>query len=140
MLLGLALAQSGPVVYQQNCVFCHGETGQGRVGAFPPLAGHSPALVALEQGRNQLINTLLYGMQGQIRARGNIYNGVMPSFGQLSNEQLANVLNHVLTAWNNDRQLPNTFRPISPAEIAAARATRLTPQQVGAARSRLTVP
>jgi mono/diheme cytochrome c family protein len=139
-LAGQVMAQSGPAVYQQNCAFCHGDNGLGRVGAFPPLAGHSPALIAFEQGRAQLITTLLYGMQGQIRAKGNNYNGVMPSFAQLSNEQLANVLNYILTAWNNDRQLPQGFQPITPAEVAAQRATRLTPQQVGANRAKLTVP
>ncbi|MDX2005288.1 MAG: cytochrome c [Meiothermus sp.] len=138
--IGSGLAQSGPAVYQQNCAFCHSDNGQGRVGAFPPLAGHSPALIALEQGRSQLIATLLYGMQGPIKAKGNTYNGVMPSFAQLSNEQLANVLNYILTAWNNDRSLPANFQPVTPAEVAAARATRLTPQQVGANRARLNVP
>jgi mono/diheme cytochrome c family protein len=138
ILLGAAWAQ-GPLVYQQNCVFCHGENGLGRLGAFPPLAGHVPKLVATPEGRAQIINTLLYGMQGPIKAKGNNYNGVMPAFARLSDEQLASVLNHVANAWGNDRQLAN-FRPITPAEIAAARDSRLTPQQNGQNRSRINTP
>lgn len=140
ILFSLALAQSGPGIFQQNCSACHGENGQGRVGAFPPLAGHLPDLIKAPEGRTQILQTVLFGMQGEIRAKGQKYNGVMPAFGQLNDEQLAAVINHVLNAWGNDKLLPKDFKPITPAEVTAARATKLTPQQVGANRAKINVP
>ena len=139
-LLTFALAQSGPTIFQQSCAACHGENGNGRVGAFPPLAGHVTALVKTPEGRTQLLQTVLFGMQGEIRAKGQKYNGVMPAFGQLNDEQLAAVLNHILNAWGNDKLLPKDYKAITPAEVAAIRANRLTPQQVGANRSKINVP
>ncbi|MER3482172.1 MAG: cytochrome C biogenesis protein CcsB [Meiothermus sp.] len=140
LALAFASAQSGAALYQQNCVFCHGEKGQGRAGAFPPQAGHTPDVLKAPGGRAQLINTLLYGMQGEIMVKGQKYNGVMPAFAQLTDEQLANVLNYILTAWGNDKLLPPDFKPLTAAEIAAARNTKLPPQQVGANRAQLNVP
>lgn len=142
LFLGLAVAQSGPQLYQQNCAFCHGDSGQGRPGAFPPLAAHATELVKTSEGRAHLINAVLYGMQGPVRARGNIYNGIMPAFYQLSDEQIAAMLNYVLNAWGNDKLLPRDHRPVTAAEVRGARdvAERPTPQQVGNARSRINVP
>lgn len=141
-VLSLGLAQPGPQLYQQNCVFCHGENGQGRVGAFPPLAAHLPELAKTPEGRAHLINVLLFGMQGPIRVRGSTYNGVMPAFSQLTDEQIATVLNYVLNAWGNDKLLPREHRPITPAEVANARnvSNRPTPQQIGNNRARINVP
>ncbi len=143
VLLGLALAQSGPQLYQQNCAFCHGENGQGRVGAFPPLAAHTTELIKTPEGRAHLINSLLFGMQGPVRVKGYTYNGVMPAFAQLSDEQIATLLNHILSAWGNDKLLPRDHRPITAAEVGSIRnasGARLTPQQVGESRTRINVP
>lgn len=142
-VLGLSLAQTGSQLYQLNCVFCHGETGQGRVGAFPPLAAHTTELIKTSEGRVHLINVLLFGMQGPIRVKGRTYNGVMPGFGQLSDEQIATVLNHIVIAWGNDKLLPRDYRPITPTEVTSARnvsGSRPTPQQIGNNRTRINVP
>lgn len=134
-------AQVNPAaVYQQNCIFCHGENGQGRKGAFPPLVEHAPNLVKTPEGRAFLINVVLYGQQGPIQARGQKYNGVMASFAQLSDDQLAAVLNYVLSNWGNDKRLPSNHKAISPSEIAAGRANRLSPGQVNQQRAKLTIP
>ncbi|GIW24300.1 cytochrome c [Meiothermus sp.] len=142
LLLGLALAQNGPQLYQQNCAFCHGENGQGRPGAFPPLAAHAPELIKTPEGRAHLINAVLFGMQGPVRVKGSTYNGVMPAFAQLSDEQVAAVLNYVLSAWGNDKLLPRDHRPVTVAEVNAARnvQNRPTPQQVGINRARINLP
>jgi mono/diheme cytochrome c family protein len=141
MALTPVWAQVNPVaVYQQNCLFCHGENGQGRKGAFPPLVEHAPNLLKTQGGRAFLINVVLYGQQGSIQVKGMKYNGVMASFAQLSDEQLAAVLNLTLTNWGNERFLPANHTPITPAEIAAQRSGKLTPQQVNQQRSRLNVP
>jgi len=140
--LSLALGQPGPQIYQQNCVFCHGDNGQGRPGAFPPLAAHASELVKTPEGRTYLINAVLFGMQGPVRVKGITYNGVMPAFGQLTDDQIATVLNYILNAWGNDKLLPRDHRPITAPEVSAARnvAEKPTPQQIGSIRSRINVP
>jgi mono/diheme cytochrome c family protein len=103
-----------------NCVACHQPNGQGVPGAFPPLAGHMPELYNVEGGREFLIEVLLYGLQGPIAVHGQSYNGLMPPFAHLSDEQIAAVLNHTLTEWGNAEELEE-FIPLVPDEVAALR-------------------
>ena len=134
VMAGLAFAQSSPVFAQ--CQGCHQPTGMGVPGTFPPLAGHVPAILAAKDGRTVLIQIVLNGMQGQIEIKGQKYNGMMPTFGQLSDADLAAVLNHIATQWGNDKALKD-FKPITAAEVKALRATKLTPAQVLEARNKL---
>lgn len=129
----------GTKTFNTNCMACHQGTGQGIAGAFPPLAGHLPDLYNAEGGRGYLVHTVLYGLQGQITVLGQSYNGAMPGWGQLSDEQIANVLNHELTSWGNDANLQG-FSPIRPDEVASARADDLSPQDVYGIRKGLALP
>ena len=128
-----AWAQLGEETFSANCAACHQATGQGVPGAFPPLADHLPDLYNAEGGRSYLIQVVLYGLQGAISVAGSSYNGVMPPFAQLSDEQLAATLNHELTSWGNDAQV-DAFEPILPEEIAAERDAGLSSAQVYGAR------
>lgn len=122
-----ALAQStGESVFQSNCASCHQANGQGLPGAFPPLAGHVPELLAPEGGRTYLVHTLLYGLQGSITVDGQTYNGVMPAWRQLDDAQLADVLSYISTAWENETDLPEDFEPFTAEEVAAERDLGLT--------------
>jgi cytochrome c oxidase subunit 2 len=113
-----------------NCAACHQANGQGVPGAFPPLAGHMPELLAPEGGREYLIDVALYGLQGPITVLGNRYDGVMPGFAYLSDEDIAAALNHALHAWGNDEQLPEDFEVITPSEVAAQRDRGFGPSDV----------
>ncbi len=119
-----------------NCAACHQPTGQGIPAAFPPLAQNLPLLYNAEGGRAYLISVLLYGLQGQIDVLGQSYSSVMPAWQQLSDEQIAAVLNHSLTSWGNDDLLAD-FNAIEPAEVAALRGQDLGPQQVLELRQQL---
>lgn len=123
-----------------NCVGCHQAQGQGLPGVFPPLAENMPDLIAADGGRAYLLATMLYGLQGQIEVGGATYNGVMPPWAQLSNEQIAAVLNHELTAWGNVDLLPDDFTPIAADEVAAARGQGLSPSDVLGLRQALELP
>lgn len=115
-------AADGEAVYAANCVACHQATGQGVPGAFPPLAGgHAAELAAADGGRDYLIHALLYGVQGPIEVAGASYNGLMPAWQQLSDAQIAAVLNYVTTAWDNADVLADDVAPFAADEIAAAR-------------------
>jgi mono/diheme cytochrome c family protein len=123
-----------------NCVACHQPNGQGVPGAFPPQAGHAPEIYNVEGGRTYMIHTVLYGLQGEVKIKGNTYNGVMTAWGPLlKDEQIAAVLNHVLTSWGNDALLED-FTPITPEEVAAERATPMTAQEVYESRPALGIP
>lgn len=132
LLLGMAAAQpDGADVFSSNCSVCHQSDGQGLTGTFPPLADVVPRIFAAENGRTTLIRILLFGMQGEITISGATYNGNMPSWGaSLSDEEIAAVLNHELTAWENSALLPEDFAPIEGSEVAAEREADLTAAEV----------
>lgn len=125
---------AGQAVYETNCASCHQATGEGVPGAFPPLAGHVPALYNAD--RSYLINLLLYGLQGEIEVLGQSYNGVMPQWSQLSDDDIAATLNYTSTAWENQGALEN-FEPFEAGEIAAARDAALSADEVYALRQEL---
>lgn len=136
VVAGIALAQDeGETLFQSNCAACHQANGQGVPGAFPPLAGHVPELLATEEGRTYLIHVVLYGLQGEIQVAGQTYNGVMPAWSQFTDEQLAAVLDFVATSWDNEAALPEGFAPFTAEEIAAQRDLGLTADQVHEERS-----
>lgn len=124
-------AADGEAVFAANCVACHQATGQGVPGAFPPLAGgHAADLANADGGRDYLIHALLYGVQGPIDVAGAAYNGLMPAWQQLSDAQIAAVLNYVTTAWDNAGVLADAVAPFGADEIGAARGEGLTAQAV----------
>jgi cytochrome c5 len=132
---GGAMAEDGAATYDTVCAACHQPTGLGLPGTFPPLAGHAPAVLALPGGRAYLARLVVFGLEGEIAVDGKPFNSTMPPLGEtLSDEQLAGALNHVLRSWGNDTALPPGFTPFVPAEIAAARTTKMTAAEVRALR------
>lgn len=134
-----ALAASAPTgddvgarVFRATCAPCHQADGAGLPGAFPPLRGHAPTLVATR--REHLARLVLFGQQGPIEAAGQRYDGAMPGSPQLTDAEVAAVLNYVTRAWGNAALLPAGAAAFSPEEVAAARATPLTPREVNARR------
>ena len=124
----------GEKTYDANCSVCHQHGGHGLAGGFPPLAGHAPEILARPDGRAYIARVVLFGLSGVIEVDGDTFDGVMPPWSSLSDDEVAAVIDQVLTAWGNDAKLPKDFKPILPAEIAAARSDNLTPEQVYAMR------
>ena len=123
----------GARTYDTNCSGCHQRSGSGIAGGFPPLAGHAPQLFA-QKGGAFMVRLVLFGMTGPIAVEGTQYNGAMPSWSSLRDDEIAAVIDQVLTDWGNDAQLPKDFKPILPSDVAVARAESLTPDQVYAMR------
>jgi len=119
----------GERIFDNNCSGCHQRSGAGIPGGFPPLAGHAPEIFA-QKGGAYMVRVLLFGLGGAIDVNGTKYNGNMPSWDQLKDEEIAAVLDHVLSAWGNDQHLSKDFKPILPSDVAAARGERLTKEQV----------
>ncbi|MCL4454370.1 MAG: cytochrome c [Deinococcus sp.] len=134
--LTLAAAQPGEAVFQQ-CAGCHQASGQGIPGVFPPLMGHLPEILSAKEGRSYLVQVLLYGLSGPISIKGQKYNGAMPAFGHLKDEQIAAVLNYVATSWGNDKSLAKDHKPFTAAEVAQLRQNKLTPAQLLELRAKL---
>ena len=101
---------SGLAVYNANCATCHGATGAGQVGAFPPLEKN--AVVAGDPKR--VIRIVKFGLKGPVVVNGVTYNGQMPAWsGTLSDDQIAAVISYTRTAWGN------AAPPVTPAQVAA---------------------
>lgn len=125
----------GAAVYQK-CFGCHKNTGVGIPGIFPPLAGTTAKLVSAE--RAYPVQVLLYGLKGEILVKGEKYNGTMPAFGdRLNDEEIAAVLNHVLSSWGNPELLPKGHKAYSADEVRALRGKKLSPDKVYEARKKL---
>jgi mono/diheme cytochrome c family protein len=125
-----------PDVFAARCVICHQNSAQGVAGMYPPLADSIGNDVHFKDGRDYLIHVVIGGMSGPIEVKGTSYNGLMPQFSQLSDAEIATVLNEALTRFNA-AELPRDFAPITADEVRRARARPLPPAAL--ARERMTL-
>ena len=102
----------GQRLYQTYCMGCHQAEGQGIPGTFPPLAQSEYALADAVRPIEIVVN----GLQGRIEVNGQQFNGIMPPMGHLKDEEIADILSYVRSAWGN------AATPVSAAEVAAVRA------------------
>lgn len=87
----------GKAVYTRNCMACHQADGKGVTGAFPPLAKSD----FLNADVSRAIAAVVFGLEGQIKVNGDVYNSTMPRIN-LSDEDVANVLTYVYNTWGNN--------------------------------------
>jgi len=127
----------GARTYATQCATCHQANGRGVSGAFPPLAGHVPSLLATDAGRSHVLRAVLFGLEGPISVHGTSFNGNMPAWGSLDNAAIAAVLNYIGSAWNDATGQSATFKPVTPTEVAAMRSNRLSSQEVHALRQKM---
>jgi len=109
----IPLPADGGQLYAQQCVACHQANGAGLAGAFPPLDGASWVT-----GDSRVpIKILLHGLAGPIEVKGATYNGLMPAFGAVfDDEEIAALVTYIRTSWSNDAS------EVAEAEVAAVRA------------------
>ena len=91
-------AQRGAKLYEQHCVQCHGDQGQGVPGAYPPLAGNRA--VQLNETSN-LVQVVLYGGFPPATAGNPRPFGMPPYVLALSDSDVAAVLTHLRSSWGN---------------------------------------
>jgi mono/diheme cytochrome c family protein len=87
----------GAQIYASKCAACHQSTGLGIPGVFPPLAASEWVLGS----EKVLVQIPLHGFTGALNVKGATYNGAMPSFATLADEEIAAVLTHVRSQWGN---------------------------------------
>jgi len=97
------LAGMGEKIYQSNCAACHQGQGQGVPGAFPALAGSK----VVNGAPADQIHIVLNGKPGT----------AMPSWKQLSDTDIAAVIDYTRTSWGNKGE------PVQPKDVKAGRSS-----------------
>jgi len=88
----------GEQVYSANCSSCHGASAAGVPGTFPPLANDP---IVTGSSADDHVKIVLHGLSGKAIG-GTKYAAQMPSFAsQLSDAQIAAVVDHERTSWGN---------------------------------------
>ncbi|MBG9375183.1 cytochrome c [Panacibacter sp. DH6] len=105
-----ASIERGKDVYSAYCQACHMDEGQGVEGAFPPLA-KSDYLMA---DKKRSVEQVIYGVKGEMKVNGVIYNGEMPE-SDLRDEQVSDVLNYIRNSFGNKGAA------VTPADVKALR-------------------
>jgi mono/diheme cytochrome c family protein len=101
----------GKRVYN-NCMACHQADGLGVAGNYPPLDGSDWVTGKPET----LAALLLHGLEGEIEVLGVRYNGIMPPWPHLNDEQIASVMTYIRASWSNSADA------VAPELVAAVRA------------------
>lgn len=97
-----AQLRQGQDVYLQSCSGCHQPSGLGLAGAFPPLR-NNPNVADAEHVRTVLAN----GLTGPIVVNGETFDGIMPPFATLSDDDVA----AVIAFLQNDLTVPGEPAP-----------------------------
>ena len=107
-----SLVAHGAEVYANVCSACHGATGEGVPGAFPPLAG-AGGFYGDPQNHAKII---VHGLSGEIVVKGTTFNGAMPPQGPaLTDYDIASVATYERNSWGN------ADGPVMPEQVAAVR-------------------
>jgi mono/diheme cytochrome c family protein len=118
---GIAHAD-GSEIFTSNCVICHQANAKGVPGMYPPLAESIGGYVTIPEGRAYLVHVVSFGLTGAISVHGMTYNGVMQSWAKFKDEDVAQVLNYLLTAFNA-KLIPTNFAPLTADEVKKDRIT-----------------
>ncbi|WP_236638789.1 c-type cytochrome [Leeuwenhoekiella aestuarii] len=106
-----ASMKRGKVVYEDFCMQCHMETGEGIPGTFPPLAQADFLL----ENRVKAIKAVKYGLKGEVKVNGAIYTSIMAPLG-LYDDEVADVMNYILNSWNNTSSKMVTEKEVAQIE------------------------
>lgn len=106
--------ESGKKVYQQYCLSCHMNDGNGVPGLNPPLG----KTTWVTGDKKRLINIILKGFNEEIEINGEVYANPMPAQPQLSDQQIADVLTYIRNSFGNKASA------ITAAEVKAVRAAK----------------
>ena len=93
-----ARSARGARIYDDHCVQCHGEQGQGVRGAYPPLAGNRAVTM---QDPTNLVRVVLQGGFAPATTGNPRPFGMPPYLLTLDDAEIAAVLTHLRGAWGN---------------------------------------
>jgi mono/diheme cytochrome c family protein len=94
-----AMMAQGQRTYGMICAACHGDSGQGKPGQAPPLAGSEWVNAA---NFKEVAEIPQLGLSGEVHVEGQDWNQQMAPMGAtLSDSDLAAVLTYVRGSWGN---------------------------------------
>ena len=104
VLQGISCKQTpythGKILYDHFCVQCHQDDGTALRQLIPPLAGSD----YLNDHRSELACLIRNGQKGEIVVNGIRYNQEMPAVPELSDIEIANVINYINSSWGNNNE------------------------------------
>lgn len=103
---------AGKAIYQRHCAACHQPNGMGVPKFYPPLAQNE----TMKGDPQKLIHILLNGMAGEIIVNEQSYNGIMAPYQNLSDQEIADVLNYVRQQMNGV-----SGQPVEASQVANMR-------------------
>jgi mono/diheme cytochrome c family protein len=98
-------------LYKKYCLTCHQADGSGVSGMFPPLIKTPKVLGPADS----LIMIIISGLKGPTEVAGVTYTQNMPAVKNITDQEIAEVLNFVRHNWGNKAA------SISAAEVARIR-------------------
>ncbi|WP_430813564.1 c-type cytochrome [Carboxylicivirga sp. RSCT41] len=87
----------GKIIYKRHCLSCHQSNAGGIPKMYPPLSDNK----VISGDKEPLIDIILNGMSGEIEVNGETYNGVMASYQNLTDKDIADVLNYLRSGFGN---------------------------------------
>ena len=129
-------ATRGEAIYAEHCAACHQMGGVGTPGLAPPLLNTLGPQLSSPKAVQYFCRVVVAGMVGRITVQGEPYNGAMPAFASLSDDDLAAVLDYVVNDLNSSVKPPALVSPTS-ADISKARAAAPKPNDVWRLRQQL---
>lgn len=101
----------GVTVYNNFCAQCHLAGGGGIANTFPPVNKAD----WLYEKREESIHAIKYGLSGPIEVNGEAYDNLMPNL-YLEDQEVVDVMNYMLTAWENTMSEPVTLEEVEGVE------------------------
>ena len=98
----------GKLIYEDFCVQCHLNNGEGIEKIYPPLNNSDYLLENIDKS----IYSIKYGLKGEITVNGIKYDGVMISQG-LEDTEIADVMNYITNSWDNNLNIQITKKRVS---------------------------
>jgi mono/diheme cytochrome c family protein/glucose/arabinose dehydrogenase len=124
---GPAVVSSGQAIYEALCLNCHQASAQGLAGVYPPLA--KSEWVAGDP--QTLIRITMHGLAGPTKVLGKDYGLVpMPPMG-LDDQQLADVLTYVRSAFGNHAPAVKVDEVKAVREATKGRSAPWSPVELG---------
>lgn len=114
------LMKKGEKVYKEYCQTCHQATGAGLPNVYPPLAKSD----YLKKDKKHLIQSVIWGLSGEIVVNGKKFNGVMaPLPAKYKDDEIAAVITYAFNSFGNSAGV------VTPAEVTKIKKEGNKPQK-----------
>ena len=87
----------GSQAFSSTCAYCHQSSGRGQAGEVPALAGNAQLMADPDRG----IRMIRVTQSPAARTHGMEYDDMVAILGELDDNDVADVLNYVLSSWGN---------------------------------------